>query len=294
MLTIDATLRGAVTGTGDERTITLDPAFGGLPETAHGGSVLALFDTLASRRGVRTVRGRYLRRVPLGVPLTLALSRDADALNCRVAEHDGTVLVDGQVAPADATACEPTAAPDRGAGVPARDAKTAAPDAAPLPVSLTCLACGLENPLGLRARLTFDATTVSAAWTPRPEFRTPDGALSPIVLTTLLDEAAFWLGALASGESGMTTELSVTLRGDSAADGAVFITGPRAAVRRRVDDPRYWETRLSATDARGRPLATAAITFVAVRGAARRLVTGMLAINPPEVVRRAFPAYCPP
>ncbi len=294
MLTIDATLRGAVTGTGDERTITLDPAFGGLPETAHGGSVLALFDTLASRRGPRTVRGRYLRRVPLGVPLTLALSRDAVGLGCRVAEHDGTVLVDGRVAPADTTACEPTAAPDRGTEVPARDAETAAPNAVPLPVSLTCLACGLENPLGLRARLMFDATAVSTAWTPRPEFRTPDGALSPIVLTTLLDEAAFWLGALASGESGMTTELSVTLHGDNAADGAVFISGARAAVRRRADDPRYWETRLSATDARGRPLATAAITFVAVRGAARRLVTGMLAINPPEVVRRAFPAYCPP
>jgi len=30
-----------------------------------------------------------------------------------------------------------------------------------------------------------------------------------------------------------------------------------------------------------------------VRGAARRLVTGLLAINPADVVRRVFPAYCP-
>jgi len=285
MLTIDATLRGAVTGSGDERTINLDPAFGGLPETAHGGSVLALFDALASRRGPRTVRGRYLRRVPLGVPLTLTLSRDADVLGCRVAERTGTMLVDGTVAPADASACERALAES-----------ITAPDrhASPLPISLTCLACGLENPLGLRARLTFDATTVGTAWTPRPEFRTPDGALSPIVLTTLLDEAAFWLGALASGESGMTTELAVTLHGDAAADGPVLITGARGAIRRRADDPRYWEARVCACDASGRPLATAHITFVAVRGAARRLVTGMLAINPPEVVRRAFPAYCPP
>jgi len=28
---------------------------------------------------------------------------------------------------------------------------------------------------------------------------------------------------------------------------------------------------------------------VAVRGAARRLVAGMLAVNPPDVVRRVFP-----
>ena len=39
------------------------------------------------------------------------------------------------------------------------------------------------------------------------------------------------------------------------------------------------------------PAAPARITFVVVRGAARRLVGGMLAINDPESVRRVFPAY---
>jgi hypothetical protein len=38
-------------------------------------------------------------------------------------------------------------------------------------------------------------------------------------------------------------------------------------------------------------VATAHITFVVVRGAARRLVSGMLAINDPECVRRVFPGY---
>src|SRR5262249_90438 len=37
--------------------------------------------------------------------------------------------------------------------------------------------------------------------------------------------------------------------------------------------------------------ATARITFVAVRGAARRLVTGLLAMNDPVCVQRVFPAY---
>jgi len=41
----------------------------------------------------------------------------------------------------------------------------------------------------------------------------------------------------------------------------------------------------------GRVVATAQITFVAVRGAARRLVTGMLAMNDPACVQRVFPAY---
>ena len=89
----------------------------------------------------------------------------------------------------------------------------------------------------------------------------------------------------------MTTELSVTLHGDAAADGVVRVSGARADVRPRADDPRYWQTRVAATDARGRLLASAAITFVTIRGAARRLVTGLLGINPPDVVRRVFPAY---
>jgi hypothetical protein len=70
------------------------------------------------------------------------------------------------------------------------------------------------------------------------------------------------------------------------------VAGERAATRPRAGDARYWQTCVSATDAAGRPLATAAITFVAVRGAARRLVHGLAALNPPDVLRRVFPAYC--
>jgi hypothetical protein len=62
-------------------------------------------------------------------------------------------------------------------------------------------------------------------------------------------------------------------------------------VRARTSDPRYWDTTVSARDAAGRLVASAGITFVAVRGAARRLVTGMLAVNAPDLLRRVFPAY---
>ena len=280
MTTIDATLRGAVAGTGEHLTLTLDPTFAGLPDTAHGGSVLALFDHLAARGGERRVHGRYLRRVPLGVSLDLTLRHSSEALACRVAERQGAVLVEGRVTAAEAATTSATPPPDH--------------SAMPLPVSLTCFACGIENACGLRAELAFDDRTVGGAWTTRPAFRLGDGTLSPIVLTTLLDEAAFWLGALASGESGMTTDLAVTLHGAVPADGGVVVSGERAAVRRRTDDPRYWDTRVNALDTNGRLVASAAITFVAVRGAARRLVTGLLAMNPPDVVRRVFPAYCSP
>ena len=110
-------------------------------------------------------------------------------------------------------------------------------------------------------------------------------------LTTLLDETAFWLGALATGESGMTTDLAVTLHGPVPFGAALTVSGRRATVRPHADDRRYWDTEVAARDAAGALVASARITFVAVRGAARRLVTGMLAINDADVVRRVFPAY---
>jgi len=157
-------------------------------------------------------------------------------------------------------------------------------------VSRACFACGTDNELGLRVSLEFDGEAVRAAWQPRAPFRRVDGALAPAALTTLLDEAAFWLGALATGESGMTTELRVSLHRPAAFGARVTVTGARAAVRPRADDPRYWDTEVVAR-ADGTVVATARITFVAMRGAARKLVTGMLAMNDPACVRRVFPAY---
>ena len=69
------------------------------------------------------------------------------------------------------------------------------------------------------------------------------------------------------------------------------MAGARADVRPRPDDGRYWQTRVTATDEGGRLLASAAITFVTVRGAARRLIAGLLSINPRETLRQIFPSY---
>jgi hypothetical protein len=62
-------------------------------------------------------------------------------------------------------------------------------------------------------------------------------------------------------------------------------------VRPRADDARYADTRVEARDTRGRLIASGAITFVAVRGTARRLVSWMAGVNPPEVLRSAFPEH---
>lgn len=279
MLTTDL-LRGALGGRGEDRALTLDPAFQGLPETAHGGSVLAAFDAVSGRHGPRDLHGHYLKRVPLGVPLRLRVREAGGACELELS-HDGGVLVTGRVAGAGGAAAH---AP--GGGPPPSGA-------AALPVSRACFACGVDNPLGLGVQLHADDRAVGGTWTPRPGFRLADGTLAAVAVTTLLDETAFWLGALATGESGMTTQLRVTLHGAARAGGAITVAGARGSARPRAD-ARYWDTEVAARDGDGRLVASAAITFVAIRGAARRLVTGMLAINPPEVIRRVFPAYAPP
>src|SRR2546425_3017986 len=81
MTTIDSVLRRSLDDRSGELILTLDPHFQGLPDTAHGGSVLAAFDALAGLTGPRHVGGVYRKRVPVGVPLALthgdALSVDA-------------------------------------------------------------------------------------------------------------------------------------------------------------------------------------------------------------------------
>jgi hypothetical protein len=278
MTTTDAVLRRGIEGRGDDRILTIDPVFQGLPDTAHGGSVLAVFDALLPGDGDRAVRGVYRRRVPLGVPLRLVTARAAGGLDCRLLDASDGLLVDGRVE----SVSEGRAAP-RAIGDAPRHG---------LPVSISCLACGVDNPLGLRARLGFDDAVVAGRWQPR-ETLASGAWLAPVAITTLLDEAAFWLGALASGESGMTTELSVTLRHRVPFGTAITVGGRRAAVRPVADDPRYWTTDVCAWDDAGALVAEARVTFVAVRGAARRLAAWLLDVNPAPVVKRVFPAYCP-
>lgn len=271
----ESLLRASIEPLADGAVLALDPGFQGLPEMAHGGTVLALFDAVAGRTGPRRIRGHYMKKVPLAADLALRLE-PTDA-GIRVALDAGaTRLVDGVVSAAPLAMA---AAPPRGAH-----------DGHPLPLSTSCFVCGVQNPLGLRAQLRFDDETVHGVWRPTDLVRAADGTLAPIALTALLDEAAFWLGALATGESGMTTELEVTLLRPVPFGEPVTIIGERGRVAPRAD-ARYADTDVTAFAADGAPAATARITFVAVRGAARRLAAWLAQTNTPDVIRRVFPAY---
>jgi acyl-coenzyme A thioesterase PaaI-like protein len=271
--------------------LVLDRTFQGLPDTAHGGSVLAAVDAAAGWPGPRRLAGVYRRRVPVATSLQLALE-EGDGTTGFELSDGAAVLVDGIVARLDSgaetasVAEDPTAVADHTAG--ASDATRAGH---PLPISTTCFVCGTDNGAGLHAQFAFDDATVAGHWPCREALRGADGGLAPVALTSLLDEAAFWLGALATGESGMTTDLRIVLHHPVLLGSAITVTGARASVRPRADDPRYQVTSVAARDHDGKLVATGEITFVAVRGSARRLVTGLLARNPPAVLKRVFPDY---
>ena len=146
MTTTDA-LRAALAGDGDARTLTLDRGFQGLPDMAHGGSVLAAFDAVAGRRGPRTLRGHYLKRVPLGAPLALRVAGADGGARFTLAEG-ATTLVQGSIEDAPPR-------PDEAIEAPAADAMA-------LPISRGCFACGSDNPLGLAVQLRADETAVGA------------------------------------------------------------------------------------------------------------------------------------
>jgi hypothetical protein len=285
MATTDAVLRGGLARRGDTLLLTLDPAFQGLPDSAHGGSVLAVFHAIAGAPPACRVHGVYRRRVPLGTPLSLATRTGDGVVDCVLGDGAAT-LVDGGV-----VVDPPAPMPPRPL-VEARLVEAPPPldRADPLPISLACFVCGRDNALGLRARLYVDDALVGGTWRPRDPLIGDDGCVAPIVVTALLDEAAFWLGALASGESGMTTELAVRLY-RRAPYGPVHVRGRRDEVRRRPHDARYWDAAVAAWTDDGQVVADARITFVAVRGAARRLITKMLTINETAVIARVFPAY---
>jgi hypothetical protein len=90
-------LRAAVESDGDARVLTLDRAFQGLPDTAHGGSVLAALDDIAGLGGPRRIDGHFLRRVPPAVRLRVRARWDAAGCDLELAHDSAGVLVRGGV-----------------------------------------------------------------------------------------------------------------------------------------------------------------------------------------------------
>lgn len=165
-------------------------------------------------------------------------------------------------------------------------------DGPSLPMSDDCLACGAQNPLGLQVALAFDDDGVWARLTPRVPWRAGGGRLHPALAPVLLDEVAWWLGALTMKQGGLTNRLAVSLHeSDAPFEGALVAAGRFADVT-PIDRKRtFWRTESTLSTASGRVLATASIVF---RGGADYSEQQMAYFKPrtsPDVFRRMFPNY---
>jgi len=138
----------------------------------------------------------------------------------------------------------------------------------------------------------FFGEGVWARFLPREPWRRPGDRLDPALAPVLLDEVAWWLGALVTKEGGLTNRISVTLlRPDAVAPGPITAIGRFADVtpvdRRRV----FWRTRSGLLAADGTLLASATIVFRPGVEYSERQMSYFRSRTDPEIFARMFPTY---
>ena len=252
------------------------------PGIVHGGCLVGLVDAAAIRlgraAGPRRVDGRLTSSVPTETALHLQVDRGDGAVGLTILQN-GHTLTSGSVV--DLPATPATARAWTGDG-----------DGSPLPMSDDCLACGAQNPLGLQVALSFDEEGVWARLTPRAPWRAGGDRLHAAVAPVLLDEVAWWLGALVMKEGGLTNRLAVSLHEpDAPFDGALIASGRFADVT-PVDRKRtFWRTESTLSTSSGTLIATASIVFRGCIDYSERQMAYFKPRTPPEVFRRMFPNY---
>jgi hypothetical protein len=158
-----------------------------------------------------------------------------------------------------------------------------------VPGTATCLACGSTNPLGLGVRFLLNDRFLWREYAPPPTYGTRGGA-HPALALVLLDELAWWLGALAQQECGVTTVVHATLFAPLPM-APMLVLGDRAAVQSDDDARgRYCRTGGLLFGPDGSLLASADVRFAGSRAYTRRLVEPFLATTPLEELTRWFPS----
>jgi hypothetical protein len=251
------------------------------PGIVHGGCLVALVDAAAARLGRPPGPRRLEGRLTASVPTESALEIAADHANGTAAltiSQGGHILTSGTVT---ALETEHLAAPWWG-GAPG----------VTLPMSEDCLACGARNPLGLQVALAFDDEGVWTRLEPRRPWRLPDERLHPALVPVLLDEVAWWLGALVMKEGGLTNRLAINiLEPDLPADGVVVAAGRFDRVTPVDRKGTFWRSELALGTSAGEMLATASIIFRGGPEYSERQMPYFRSRAPLEVFRRMFPNH---
>jgi len=252
------------------------------PGIVHGGGLVAILDAatraLGTRDAPRVIEGRLTSSVPVGTALALEGSARAEGAVVTILQ-EGQTLTSASVRPSTAA---PTAVPperQREAGIA-------------LPMSDDCLACGARNPLGLQQALRFDTEGVWARLVPREPWRLDAARAHTALAPVLLDEVAWWLGALMMREGGLTNRIQVTLHAASLpATGRLLAAGRFADVTPVDRNRTFWRTTCALFGEEGDPLAEAVIVF---RGGAEwsaRQMPYFKARTDAGTFARMFPSY---
>ncbi|MGH7318978.1 MAG: hypothetical protein ACRELA_05030 [Candidatus Rokuibacteriota bacterium] len=262
--------------------VTFRRDFQGFPGTVHGGAVGALFYRTTTPQPPVRLRMDLLRGVPTETPLILT-TRSAGSV-ARLA------LLEGDRRLADATLARDVELPREPPAVLTAWRHPSRASCGEIPGTTTCLACGSANALGLRIRFFFDDRFVWREYTPRDAYRAADGSLHPALAMIVLDELGWWLGALAQGECGVTTEVTITVF-RALPFGPLLALGDRAAVR-AAEDPRGRFCRAEGllVTAGGEVLATGEVRFAGSRAYTKRLARPFLETTDPETLFRLFPS----
>jgi hypothetical protein len=252
------------------------------PGIVHGGGLAAILDAgsraLGTRDEPRVIEARLTSSVPVATALVLEGSAGAEGAVITILQ-DGQTLTSASVRPS-------TTAP--GAAPPEWEPRAGTA----LPMSDDCLACGARNPLGLQQALRFDADGVWARLVPREPWRLDAARAHAALAPVLLDEVAWWLGALMMREGGLTNRIQVTLHASPLpAAGALFAAGRFADVT-PVDRKRtFWRTACALFDEGGRTLAEAAIVFRGGPEWSTRQMSYFKARTDAATFARMFPNY---
>lgn len=279
-MTIDDAFREALVDAARGR-ITFPRDLHGFPGTVHGGAVAALFYRLTLPRTPVHLRMDLLRSVPTETPLRLTTGSAGQAARLAL-DQDDRHLAEATLSREALPAIDPG---------PVRAAWATRPVAqGEIPGTATCLACGSANPLGLGVRFLYNARWLWRECTPPPAYRARDGSAHPALATIMLDELGWWLGALAQGECGVTTEVAITVL-RPLPFGPLLVVGDRDAVR-TDGDPRGRYCRASGclltTD--GEMLAVGEVRFAGSRAYTKRLLQPFLEVTDLATLVRLFPS----
>ena len=239
VVTIDEALRQA-TADAARGVVTFPGDLHGFPGTVHGGAVAAAFHRLTLPRPPVALRVELLRGVPDG-DAARPPHRQRRRNRAALAPPGRPAARRGHSPPRRDHGAGRPVPPDRvgdgqrrpGGGAGYRDVR----------------GVRLDEPAGARRPLPLERPIPLARVRSAPDLSRARAGTHPALALILLDELAWWLGALAQQECGVTTDVHVTLF-DRAPPGAD--ARPRGPHRRRE---RRRRARSLLPDARGAPRA---------------------------------------